>query len=223
MSEPEVRDRTEADVREHWSEAIRNHPLWSKEGSGNRTERESPTRIAGVPLPMGAAGSQESRGAPSLGRSLAAPMNQEDQSGMQKAMGILKHAVPFVQSVLPLIEGNFGAALINLLRPRSEPSPAAPKVDLVPVENRLNELQKQSGELRSQIAEQNTSLKRVEDQLEMVREATDRNTLEQQELMQDLRAVGNKVKLLGWSLFLLLLTSILLNLVLFLHIKRVLP
>jgi len=42
------------------------------------------------------------------------------------------------------------------------------------------------------MGEQNSSLKRVEDQLEMVREATDRNTLEQQELLEDLKAVGQQ-------------------------------
>jgi hypothetical protein len=78
-------------------------------------------------------------------------------------------------------------------------------------------------DLRNQIAEQNTSLKRVEDQLELVREATDRNTLEQQELLEDLRGVGNKVNRFALIALALLAVSILLNLVLYLHIQRVLP
>ena len=61
----------------------------------------------------------------------------------------------------------------------------------------MTELQVQHRELREQVVEQNTSLKKVEDQLEMVREATDRNTLEQQELMEDLKAVGNKVNVVA--------------------------
>jgi endonuclease III len=71
--------------------------------------------------------------------------------------------------------------------------------------------------------EQNSSLKRVEDQLEMVREATDRNTLEQQELIEDLKGVGNKVNLLALTALCLLAISIVLNVVLYLHIQRVLP
>ena len=66
-------------------------------------------------------------------------------------------------------------------------------MNLVPLEEGLTELQTQHRELRDQVVEQNSSLKRVEDQLDLVREATDRNTLEQQELLEDLKGVGNKV------------------------------
>ena len=71
--------------------------------------------------------------------------------------------------------------------------------------------------------EQNTSLKRVEDQLEMVREATDRNTLEQQELLEDLKTFGNKVKMVVIIALGLVAIGVLLNLILYLHIQRVLP
>ena len=67
-------------------------------------------------------------------------------------------------------------------------------------------------EFHEQMGEQNTSLKRVEDHLEMVREATDRNTLEQQELLEDLKAVGNKVNLVAIIALGLLGVSVLLNL-----------
>jgi hypothetical protein len=87
----------------------------------------------------------------------------------------------------------------------------------------LTELQTQQRELRTQVLEQNSSLKRVEDHLEMVREATDRNTLEQQELLEDLKAVGNKVNLFAMIALGLLGLSVLLNIVLYLHIMRVLP
>ncbi len=96
-------------------------------------------------------------------------------------------------------------------------------MNLAPLEDGLAELQTQQKELREQVAEQNSSLKKVEDQLEMVREATDRNTLEQQELMEDLKSVGNKVNVLALVAFGLLAISIFLNVVLYLHIRRVLP
>jgi len=73
------------------------------------------------------------------------------------------------------------------------------------------------------VIEQNTSLKRVEDQLDMVREATDRNTLEQQELLEDLKTVGSKINVIALIALGLLAISVLLNLVLYLHIQRVLP
>jgi len=59
--------------------------------------------------------------------------------------------------------------------------------------------------------------------LEMVREATDRNTLEQQELLEDLKTVSNKVNTFAFVALVLLAVSVVLNIVLYLHIRRVLP
>ena len=71
--------------------------------------------------------------------------------------------------------------------------------------------------------EQNSTLKRVEDQLERVREATDRNALGQRELMEDLKTVGNRVNRFALVLLGLLAISIVLNMILYLRIQRLLP
>jgi len=131
--------------------------------------------------------------------------------------------MPFVHKMLPLLDGNIASALGNLLAPRPPAPPPAPVVNLEPIEDNLIALKAQQRDLRNQIAEQNSSLKRVEDQLEMVREATDRNTLEQQELMEDLKAVGGKVNFVAVIALLLLAVSIALNVLLYVHISRVLP
>jgi chromosome segregation ATPase len=96
-------------------------------------------------------------------------------------------------------------------------------VDLTPLHNQLAEFQLQHNDLRTTVQEQTTTLKRVEDQLEMVREATDRNTLEQQELMEDLKAMGTRVSRIALGVSVLLLVSIGINLWLYLYIRRVLP
>ena len=57
----------------------------------------------------------------------------------------------------------------------------------------------------------------------MVREATDRNTLEQQELLEDLKAFGNKIKFVVILGVVLVTVGFLMTLALFLHIQRVLP
>jgi len=85
------------------------------------------------------------------------------------------------------------------------------------------ELQTLHKDLRAQIVEQNNSLKRVEDQLGLVREATDRNTLEQQELLVDLKAMGTKVNVVAAVAIGLLAISLMVNLALYMHIQRVLP
>jgi len=211
-----------------------------REGAGHHESKprqnviDVPSRAAGSPLPTGASGRPPlpaghlpgRPGVPPQGRALSAPTpaaESESSSGMQWALGVIRQAVPFVQRLLPLLDGQIATAPANLLAARPHTPPPAPKVDLQPLEHGLSELQIQQRDLKDQFAEQNTSLKRVEDQLEMVREATDRNTLEQQELIEDLKTMGNRVNLLALLFLGLLVVSVLLNVFLFLHIQRVLP
>jgi hypothetical protein len=148
-------------------------------------------------------------------------------SGVQRAVNAIRATLPFIQRILPLLDGNIGTAVSNLMAPPAlphpRPAPPPPPVDLAPLEEGISSLQTQQRELRTQIADQNSSLKRVEDQLEMVREATDRNTLEQQELLEDLKGIGNKVNIFAMVALLLLVVSVMVNVILYLHIKRVLP
>jgi hypothetical protein len=137
-------------------------------------------------------------------------------------MGALRATLPLVHRILPLLDGNIGAAVSNILSPQHH-APAPPSVNLTPIKESLAELETRHRALSDQLVEQNSSLKRVEDQLGMVREATDRNTLEQQELLEDLKGVGHKVNLFAFFALGLLLVSVVINVVLFLHIERMLP
>ena len=87
----------------------------------------------------------------------------------------------------------------------------------------MAELQTMHQDLHEQIVEQNNSLKRVEDHLELVREATDRNTLEQQELLEDLKTMSSKVNIVAAVAIGLLAVSLIVNMALYMHIQRVLP
>jgi hypothetical protein len=197
---------------------------------------EARPRAVGSPLPTGSASpgslpgpngdQQRAFGVPPPGRSLAggAQVDPADgPSGIARAVSALRSALPFVQKMLPLLDGNIATAVVNMLTPHHHPVPPPPPVNLAPIEDGLSELQSQHKELRDQVVEQNSSLKRVEDQLEMVREATDRNTLEQQELLEDLKVVGNKVNIFALIALGLLAVSVLINIVLYLHILKVLP
>jgi hypothetical protein len=119
------------------------------------------------------------------------------KSGLQRAIEAVRSALPLVQRLLPLLEGNVATAISTMMVPQpthhTPPPPPPVKIDLEPVERGLAEVRTSHRELRTQVTEQSTSIKRVEDQLDRVREATDRNTLEQQELVEDLRAVGGRI------------------------------
>lgn len=151
--------------------------------------------------------------------------------GLQRALRMARAAMPIVQKLLPLVDRNFATAVSNLLAPHAEPAAVAPqqpaeapvKVDLEPIRKSVADLQASHRDLREYVVEQNRGLKRVEDQLDMVREATDRNTLEQQELLEDLKAMGGKVNVVAAVAIGLLVVSLVVNLALFMHIQKVLP
>jgi hypothetical protein len=149
----------------------------------------------------------------------------EQPSKLQRAAGLIRHAIPIVQKFLPLLEGNVASVVSNILAPAAPPAPPAEsaRVDLAPLKEEIAGLQTLHKDLRDKVAEQNSSLKRVEDHLGLVREATDRNTLEQQELMDDLKRMGRKVNIVAFIAIGLLAISVAVNVILFLHIQRVLP
>jgi hypothetical protein len=149
----------------------------------------------------------------------------ERSSGFQRVVGAVRVALPFMQRLLPLLDGNVGAAVSNVLATSPQPPasrlpavPAAPPVNLKPIEASITELRAGQSLLRNEIAEQNTALKRVDDQLQSVREATDRNTLEQQELLDDLKKFSKKSKIFAIVISVLLAVSIILNVLLLLHV-----
>jgi hypothetical protein len=151
------------------------------------------------------------------------------KSGLQRAVDAVRSAIPLVQRLLPLLDGNFATAIGALVAPQMghhHPPPPPPvqqvHVDLEPVERGLAEVRTSHRELRSQVVEQGTSLKRVEDQLERVREATDRNTLEQQELVEDLRAVGGRISTFAIIGLVLLAVSLGLNVYFLVQLQHIL-
>jgi hypothetical protein len=195
---------------------------------------ESQSRVIGSPLPVGGAvhppfapHPEPHQGIQSVslpGRGLTPQANASDAAAnLQRTVGALLTAFPFLQKILPLFDSSAGNPVASFLTTPAHPQPQPPSIDLEPIENHLVELRAHHRDLRSQIQEQNTSIKRVEDQLDQVREATDRNTLEQQELMEDLKTVGTKVNFFAVLVLLLLAGSVLLNILLYLHISRILP
>jgi chromosome segregation ATPase len=94
---------------------------------------------------------------------------------------------------------------------------------LEPLEEGLAGLQRQHLKLRAEVIAQSGSLKRVEDRLEMVCAATDRNAQEQQEILEDLKAFGSKVKAIVMVGIALLMVGLLLESTMYFHLKSVLP
>ncbi|MGA2888425.1 MAG: hypothetical protein ABSE51_10265 [Terracidiphilus sp.] len=158
-----------------------------------------------------------------LANSPSKSVSSQPATGFERALGALRHAIPVVQRLLPLLDGNYGTAVSNLLNPQPQAPPPPPPIDLTPVEDSLAALHAAHQDLRGQILVQNAALKRVEDQLEMVGDATDRITFAHKELAEELKIVARKVTVFAFVGLGLLAISIALSVILFLHIRRVLP
>ena len=153
-------------------------------------------------------------------KTAARPSSAAQPSGFQRALDLVRGVLPVVQKVLPLLDGNVASAVSNILAPHPQSSQPA---SLAPIENALDRIQLEHRAMRTQMAEQNSSLQRVADQLEKVKEATDRNTLEQQELMDDLQRIRKRMKTYAWIGIGLLTAALALNVILFLRIQHILP
>ncbi len=146
----------------------------------------------------------------------------EGASGLSRLLNAVRSAIPVVQRLLPLFEGNVAKAVSNLLAPMptSAIAPAQERVDIAPVERGLLELNRQHRELREQLTSQNVSLQRVEDQLAQVRTATDRNTLEQQELIEEMQSMAKRQSRFATIMLILLLLSLVANVLLYLQFRH---
>jgi len=142
---------------------------------------------------------------------------------LQRVFNSVRSTLPFLQKLLPLLDGNVATSVATLLSHPQQPVVQSAPTDLAPIESHLVAVKTQQRELSNQVAEQNVAIKRFENQLEAVREATDRNTLEQQELIEDLKSIHSKISQYAWIVLLLLLISVGANIFLFIHINRLLP
>lgn len=201
------------------------------------SKAESATAWQSVPQP--APVSASATPPPPAGLPAPATSHEADpnapKSGLHRALDAIRSTLPLVQKLLPIIDGNFATAVSAIMASRPHPTPAplpAPlpppqppqivQVDLEPIERGLAEVRNSHRELRGQVQEQVTTLKRVEDQLDRVREATDRNTLEQQELVEDLRSVGNRLGRFAVIGLVFLLVSLGLNIYLIFQLQHIL-
>ncbi len=167
---------------------------------------------------------------PVAARALAAQPNQSETeaSSMQRSLQALRTSLPLLQRILPLLEGNVLGTLAGIVAPApyQQPAPAqAPPraAEYSLSESSLAEMKAQHLEFRAQLQAQDATLKKVSEDVERLHEATERQTLEQEELIDELKAAGKRMNIVAFLAFALLAASIALNVVLYLQIHRLLP
>ena len=140
-------------------------------------------------------------------------------SGLERTVGIIRAAVPLVQKVLPLLDGNVALAVANLLAPRLQ----APRVNLEPVEASIARLREELAVLGQGTTKHEATLRRVENDIETVKDSLERSGEAQRELKADLDRVRTRITLLSVVGFLLLALSIAANVVLLVRAGHILP
>jgi hypothetical protein len=191
--------------------------------SAQSTADESP---AALPTPAPPVETPRIEEVPPAARALAAQPSDEttqELSGLLRALRALRSAMPVVQRLLPLLDGNVLAAIANVLAPRPQAPQAQKTVDTAPLESSLADLKTQHQELRNRVQEQSASVQRIAEQLERLNEVSDRNSAELEELVEELRVAGKKMNIVAFLAFALLAASIALNVVLYLQIHHLLP
>lgn len=182
-----------------------------------RTQREN---IAGKP--PAATATERLRIPVAAERSAATVPTAEQPAGMRRAASALRVALPYVQRILPLlVEGNIAASVTNLLAQTLHPSPSS--ASITAMREGLSRLEAQHRELRGRVQEQSSAMKRIEDGLASIREASERNNREQKEMLDELKRSDSKMKAIALLAFALLTISVLTNVALYIHMQRIFP
>lgn len=142
-------------------------------------------------------------------------------STLEKTVGVLRTILPLAQKVLPLIDGQIGTVVSNLMGPQALPRQFAQT--LLPLQEGLAQLERQHVELRTQLAGQSTALKRIDEQLETVRNLIEETAEEQRNLTESLEKMRRKVNLVAIAGLVFLAAVVTLNVVLLVHFRRVFP
>ncbi len=121
------------------------------ESRGAAGHEDPHPRAVGSPLPIGSGGGSSAVPGPSgmpngqappPGRALtnsSANAPFDVPSGIQRAVSAMRAALPFVQRILPLLDGNIGTVVSNMLNPHHHAPPPPPPVNLTRIEDGLTE------------------------------------------------------------------------------------
>jgi cell division protein FtsX len=118
----------------------------------------------------------------------------------------MKAVLPYISRLLPLLDLGLGHA---------QSSSATNEL-----RENVTALQSTQRDLRVSVQDQTLQLKRVEENLTRMREVSEKNAFEHAELVEDVKSIGNLVRVVGAGLAILLIVLILMVGALLAHVSH---
>jgi hypothetical protein len=132
---------------------------------------------------------------------------QPPRTGLFQKLSKLKPLLPILSGGLRMVDHGAVQAVAQLLNfvDGSSAAQAAAHEDL---HHGLAEIQTSHRELRLQVQDQTVEMKRIEEQIMLLRQTAERNASEHSELVEDVKSLGNLVRSIGAALAILLVVLI---------------
>lgn len=142
-----------------------------------------------------------------LPEKISAQNDQKSRTGVLQKLGRLKPLLPVLSSGLRMVDHGAVQALAQLLHIVDGGS-ATQSVAAEELHHSLAEIEANHRELRLQVQDQTVEMKRIEEQLTLLRQSAERTATEHAELVEDVKSLGNLVRTIGAGLAILLIVLI---------------
>jgi ABC-type transporter Mla subunit MlaD len=141
---------------------------------------------------------------------LPAPEESKPRVSFAQKLGKLKPLLPILSGGLRMIDHGAVQALAQVLNVIGGTGPAQTAAH-EELEHALAEMDASHRELRLTVQDQSVELKRIEDQLALVRQTAERSATAHEELAEDVKSLSNLVRTVGAGLAILLILLIILT------------
>ena len=138
---------------------------------------------------------------------------KKTRPGLLQSLGKLKPLLPILSGGLRLVDHGAVQALAQLLS-LADGTSASQSAAQEELHQGLAEIQASHRELHLQMQDQTVEMRRIEDQLTLLRQTVERNATEHAELVENVRSLGNLVRIIGTGLAILLVILITLTVLL---------
>ncbi|HUB51746.1 MAG TPA: hypothetical protein VL986_06345 [Terracidiphilus sp.] len=157
----------------------------------------------------------EARTEPRASAAIVSPVRR--LSALEKTVGVLRAILPVAQKVLPLIDGQIGTVVSNLMGPQI--SPRQITQTLLPLQEGLAQLEKRHIELRALVAGQAGAFKEIDEQLKTLKKLAEETAEKQRKTAEDVEKMRHRLTAIAIGGLLLLAALAAFDGVLFVHLR----